>query len=116
MAKYAMIGEAEPIPQNSHSTVCDAFDCSQNNLVTSQAVPDEYKRYVAICPPRSSRSHVRLAIGRIRYLADLPSGFYEHKEKYVQKTQKFVFIYALKPISYVRPQAMLPSVRSSLFG
>jgi hypothetical protein len=41
MAKYAMIGKAEPIPQNSRSTVCDAFDCLQNDLVTSQVVLDE---------------------------------------------------------------------------
>ena len=38
MAKYAMIGKAEPIPQNSRSTVCDAFDCLQDDLVTSQVV------------------------------------------------------------------------------
>ena len=38
MAKYAMIGKAEPIPQNSRSTVCDAFDCLQDDLVTSQTV------------------------------------------------------------------------------
>ena len=38
IAKYAMIGKAEPIPQNSRSTVCDAFDCLQDDLVTSQIV------------------------------------------------------------------------------
>ena len=44
-----------------------------------------------------------------------PSGFYAHKEKYVQKTQKFVFIYARKLIGYVSPLAALPSVRTGLF-
>ncbi len=38
MAKYAMIGKTEPIPQNSRSTVCDAFNCLQDDLVTSQIV------------------------------------------------------------------------------
>ena len=38
MAKYAMIGKAEPIPQNSRSTVGDASDCLQDDLVTSQVV------------------------------------------------------------------------------
>ena len=34
MAKYAMIGKAKPIPQNSRNSVCDAFDCLQDDLVT----------------------------------------------------------------------------------
>jgi hypothetical protein len=46
MAKYAMIGKAEPIPQNSRSTVCDAFDCLQDDLVTSQVVLNECKTCV----------------------------------------------------------------------
>ncbi len=46
MAKYAMIGKAKPIPQNSRSTVCDAFDCLQDDLVTSQVVFDECTTYV----------------------------------------------------------------------
>ncbi len=33
-----MIGKAEPIPQNSRSTVCDSFDCLQDDLVTSQII------------------------------------------------------------------------------
>ncbi len=47
MAKYAMIGKTEPIPQNSRSTVCDAFDCLQDDLVTSQAVLVERATCVA---------------------------------------------------------------------
>jgi hypothetical protein len=51
IAKYAMIGKAEPIPQNSRNTVCDAFDCLQDNLVTSQIVLDKCKKYVdSECP------------------------------------------------------------------
>ncbi len=46
MAKYAMIGKAKPIPQNSRNTVCDAIDCLQDDLVTSQIVFDECKTYV----------------------------------------------------------------------
>jgi len=46
MAKYAMIGKAKPIPQNSRSTVCDAFDCLQDDLVTSQVVLDECREYM----------------------------------------------------------------------
>ena len=38
IAKYAMIGKAEPVPQNSRNTVCDAFNCLQDDLVTSQVV------------------------------------------------------------------------------
>ncbi len=46
MAKCAMIGKGEPIPQNSRSTVCDAFDCLQDDLVTSQAILVECTTYV----------------------------------------------------------------------
>ena len=45
MAKYAMIGKAEPIPQNSRSTVCDAFDCLKDDLVTSRAAPIQNTRF-----------------------------------------------------------------------
>ncbi len=38
VAKYAMIGKAKPIPQISRNTVCDAFDCLQDELVTSLVI------------------------------------------------------------------------------
>ena len=46
MAKNAMIGKVDPIPQNSRSTVFDAFDCLQNDSVTSQVFPVECRKCV----------------------------------------------------------------------
>ncbi len=46
IAKCAMIGKAEPVPQNSRNSVCDAFDCLQDDLVTSQVVLDECREYM----------------------------------------------------------------------
>ncbi len=63
MAKYAMIGKAKPIPQNSRNTVCDAIDCLQDDLVTSRAILVECKIYADAEWPRADirrgQSHVR---------------------------------------------------------
>ncbi len=39
-----MIGKAEPIPQNSRNTVCDAFDCLQNAIAADGSpMPNEHE-------------------------------------------------------------------------
>ncbi len=71
MAKYAMIGKAEAVPQISRSTVCDARDCLQDDLVTSQVVLDECTTYVGACRLR--------AAGRL-----LDRRYTENDQKWVQ--------------------------------
>ena len=46
MAKYAMIGKAKPIPQNSSSTISVTLVWLKNDSVTSQIVFDECKTNV----------------------------------------------------------------------